>query len=353
VSRRNVRGQATTELALGSLVFVVVLMFGIYFGEVPVMMLKVKEAANFSVTHATGSRTHMFNGANINSGSTYAPFDPAQSGTDTRARYRDFDGMSDRSGTGTFSQVMTSASRLRARCRSDSQLEFEVDRPGGTHRDAAGKAKYDAAFDFLSSRYKDRGGVKCEIAAEATPFRLPTSFVDTGSGKMAEETLNTRASLKICGAGRPTNNTCKGELIVLTGDWGFDGPMGSKVNGDAVSVQEDQVENDPYVRFVRELYERNGKSQGKAGRDLIEVVAGLRPSDREYLDESVFNMSFKGANVVAAGGIKVERFKLDDSILRYQTSGADMRSNYVGWGESSGFAPNVRTCFLGLSGCAE
>ncbi len=62
---RPARGQATTELALSALVFVVVLLFGIYFGEVPVMMLKVKEAANFSVTHATGSRTHLFNGLNI------------------------------------------------------------------------------------------------------------------------------------------------------------------------------------------------------------------------------------------------------------------------------------------------
>lgn len=353
MSSRHVRGQATTELALGSIVFVVVLLFGIYFGEVPVMMLKVKEAANFSVTHATGSRTHMFNAGNVSAATTYRPFDPPQVGSQTRARYRDFDGMSDRAGSG-FSQAMTSASNLDVQCSADDRLSFQVDRPGVSRRSAAnGQASYDAAFNYLRNRYRDRGGVSCEVSANATPFRVPTSFVDTGAGKMSEEKLKELATFKLCGAGRPLGNRCLGELMVLTGDWSFEGPMGTRPNEDVDSAQDGPSLNDPYAQFVEQLYERNGNSQGSAGRKLLRVVAGVRTSDPEYLDESLFNMSFKG-DEGAMNDVIIQSFTVDTATprpLRYQTSGADVRSNYVRWNEVSGVVSGVPPCFLGLAGC--
>jgi hypothetical protein len=355
IGRRNIRGQATTELALGSLVFVVVLLFGIYFGEVPVMMLKVKEAANFSVNHATGSRTHLFSLANINGANTYDPFEPAQVGVDTRLRYNDFDGMSDSAGSTTFTQAMTSASNFRARCSADNRVSFAVDATGASNRaSAGGQGSYDATGAYLRNRFRDRGGVGCTISASATPFRVPTSFLDSGGGKMSEEQLKTRATFRICGAGRPNGNVCNGELLVLTGDWGFDGPMGSAINGDAETVQDNLTVNDPYVRFVQRLYELNGESQGNAGRKLLNVVAGVQPNQPEYLDESIFNMSFQGDR----GGhsvVQVDRFIVDplEPRLRYQTSGADMRSNYVGWDEKTGVADGIPPCFLGLAGCAR
>ena len=354
MNKRNVRGQATTELALGSLVFVVVLLFGIYFGEVPVMMLKVKEAANFSVTRVTGERTHMFNTSNIAAATTFAPFDPAQVATDTFARYNDFDGMSDRVGGGTFTQAMTSADNLRVQCSADNRIQFKVDRSPATRRTlAGGQASYDAAFDYLKARFRNRGGVSCEVSATATPFRVPTSFLDTGGGKMSEEQLKTRASFKICGAGRPTGNACNGELLVLTGDWAFDGPMASPSNGDAESVQDGPIVNDPYVLMVRRLYDLNGDSQGSAGRKLLRVVAGVQTNQPEYLDESIFNMSF-GGDQGARDVVEVDRVLVDPASprpLKYQTSGADMRSDYVQWNENTGRAVGVPTCFLGLSGC--
>ncbi|GEM_PF-702249 len=352
---RNVRGQATTELALGSLVFVVVLMFGIYFGEVPVMMLKVKEAANYAVNHATGSRTHMFNAANINSAKTFEPFDPGQVGADARAKFRDFDGMSDHTGSGTFTQVMTRASSLRVQCRADNRLSFQVDR-SGSERSGAGRNAYDDAFDYLRNRYRDRGGVACDVMATATPFRVPTSFLDLGAGRMSEEQLKTRASFRLCGAGRPNGNQCDGELMVLTGDWAFDGPMGTRPNEDAESVQDNDIENDPYALFVRRLYEENGKSQGNAGRKLLEVVAGVKPGMKEYLDESIFNMSFRGdrgtKDEVLVKPVIVDALP-GSRDLEYQTSGADMRSDYVKWSAETGYAKGIPSCFLGLAGCGR
>lgn len=348
---RAPRGQATTELALGALVFVVVLLFGIYFGEVPVMMLKVKEAANFSATHATGQRTHLFSRAAIGSGDTFRPFDPAKVGADTRDRYADLDGMSDRTGS-SFAQVMTSADRVTVNCRADRRLSFPVRQVPRSKRATVpgGQAAYDAAFNTLRNRYLDRGGVACSVSADATPFRLPSSFVDVGSGKMSEEKLS-RRTFKLCGTGRPTGNTCRGDLLVLTGDWGFDGPTASGINGDAESVQDGPVRNDAYAEFVEKLYEANGDSQGAAGRKLLRVVAGVKPSDPEYLDESRFNLSFSG-DQGARNTVDVDRVTVDGPRLKYQTSGADMRSNYVQWTESTGRATGIPTCFLGLAGCA-
>lgn len=348
------RGQATTELALGSLVFVVVLLFGIHFGEVPVLMLKVKEAANYAVTHATGERTHLFSQARVISGSTYAPFSPAAIGADTLARYKDFDGMSDRAGSTTFTQAMTQASGLATRCAQTSAVSFAVARPGATKRlTGNGQNLYDDAFNFLDGRLQDRGGIECEVSARVTALRIPTSFVDTGAGAFSKERLVSRGTFPVCGAGRPSSGACPGKLIVLSGDWAFDGPLvgpNSNLNQDVESAQDGLIANPAYMEFVRQLYTRNGESQGRAGRKLIEIAAGLNPGPPEYLDESQFNMSFKG---VTGGSpvARVPRFVVDAPKLRYQTSGADLRSNYVGWNETAELNSKVPTCFLGLDGC--
>lgn len=348
--RARGRGQATTELALGSLVFVVVLLFGIYFGEMPVMMLKVKEAANFAVTKATGERTHRFTVASIGSGNTYTPFDPPQIGAATVARYRDLDGASDRPGGSTFSQVMTSASRFDADCRADGRVSFPLARAGGTRRASPGaQGMYNATFNFLDDRYRDRGGVACNVSAETTPFRMPRSFVDQGVGKMSEERL-TWNRIPVCGAGRPTNGRCRNELLVLTGDWSLDGPTASAINGDVESVQEGMVRNDAYAEFVEQLYRRNGEAQGTAGRRLMRIVAGVTAGMPEDLDENAFNMAFRGDRG-PRDRVDVDRFEVDGTRLRYQTSGADMRSSYVGWSEATGRATGIPTCFLGLRGC--
>jgi hypothetical protein len=350
------RGQATTELALGSLVFVVVLLFGIHFGEVPVMMLKVKEAANYSVTHATGERTHLFNKAAILSGNTYSPFSPAAITADVQARYVDFDGMSDHAGGSTFSAALTQASGFRARCVSDPLLRFNVSRAGQAVTKrliGTGQGFYDDVFDFLDTRYKDRGGISCDISANVTAFRIPTSFADQGPGGFFKAPMLPRGTFKVCGAGRPTNGVCGGKLTVLTGDWAFDGPLtggNSQLNGDVESFQDGPVVNNAYEELVHQLYDRNGQSQGRAGRKLLEIGAGLFPGPPEYLDESLFNMSFKGASATAPTPAIVRRLTVAGP-LKYQTSGADLRSNYAGWTTASETVSKMPTCFLGMNGC--
>ncbi len=236
--------------------------------------------------------------------------------------------MSDRAGGASFTQAMTRAENLSVECTADNRISFGVDRPGNTKRAATGQAAYDATFNFLRNRYKNSGGVACSVSATATPFRMPASLVDTGPGALSQTQLRTRGAFTLCGAGRLSGNTCCGELLVLTGDWGFDGPMGSPINGDVKSFQDNEIVNDPCAGFVKRLYEENGDSQGSAGRKMLRVVAGVVSGQPEYLDESQFNMSFLGDRGTR-DVVQVDRFVVDEPQLRYQTSGADMRSNYV------------------------
>ena len=74
------RGQATVELALGTLVMVTVLLYGIAFAEWGVAVQKVKGAAAFAISTAHGQRTHLFSNANVSAGDTFEPFDPSRAG---------------------------------------------------------------------------------------------------------------------------------------------------------------------------------------------------------------------------------------------------------------------------------
>ena len=54
----SARGQATVELALGLLIFVTVLIFGIHFAEMGFLSLKVTEASASAIWDATAYQTH-------------------------------------------------------------------------------------------------------------------------------------------------------------------------------------------------------------------------------------------------------------------------------------------------------
>jgi hypothetical protein len=60
VKRREERGQGTVELAIGLLVFVTVLIFGIHFAELSFLSLKTTEAASYAIWDSTGRRVHRF-----------------------------------------------------------------------------------------------------------------------------------------------------------------------------------------------------------------------------------------------------------------------------------------------------
>ncbi|HEX4620157.1 MAG TPA: TadE family protein, partial [Myxococcaceae bacterium] len=119
------RGQATVEMALGSIVFVTLLMLGIYLAETSYLMLKVNEAASFAMSWGTGMRVHHFSGATRPfDTTTYAPWKDVPLHTETEAgtRYADFDGVGAPKPSGIV-QSLSSGTPIRVSCRADPAFE--------------------------------------------------------------------------------------------------------------------------------------------------------------------------------------------------------------------------------------
>ena len=359
-ARGPVRGQATTELALASVVFTTLLLMGIHYGELPMVMLKVKEAAAYAAFDVTAHRTHLFTRTNISSGNTFEPFDPAAVGVRAHDRYRDFDGMSDVSHSGSWHQALTEARLDTLRCRADNSVQFGTQFFGGVRPQA------NAAYAYVRNMYRNEGGASCEVQATVRAFRVPGAFVEGNRG-FAQATLQKISQLQVCGVGMPTNGTCRGRLAVLSGDWAFDGPVnsppGNSLNGDVNDVQDNDIDNPAYETAVKELFDRNGgplsdNTADTPGRHLMRVGAGLSEGDPEWFNETAFNMSFMGDRA-RGDHVEIPRRSLDpaDSInsreVRYQTSGAHLSSSYLFWDQDSGELYGMPRCYLGLYGCRK
>lgn len=336
------RGQGTTELALGSLVFVTVLLFGIHFAEVGFAMLKMKEAAQFGVAHAAGQRVHRFSFSNVTSGNPYQPFDPAAAGAAAQARYG-----------GGFRGVLTQLRRVRVRCQADDTVRFEVQRPGGLSPDTS------SALTFLRSIYRDRGGVACRATGSISLFRVPEHLADEGAGAFFKAPHASLTDLPVCGVGLPRNGTCSGSLATLTGDWAFEGPLDDEVNDDNPDVRESEINNRPYRAVVEELFDRAGGPYSNAtswtpAQQLMNVGGGVTPAQTEWIDETRFAMSYKGDT--AGGPVIITPHQIDpvyNPALSYQTSGADLDNPLVRWNPRTGVVRGVPRCFLGLYGCQQ
>ncbi|MFY0582594.1 hypothetical protein ACN28S_57375 [Cystobacter fuscus] len=107
------RGQALVETALGTMVFVTILVFGIYFAEVGALTLKVQEAANFALWEATGHVQH-----DPREGEFQRRGAVAQAEAEANRRYRDFDGRSSQGGGAMTVQLAIARAGLLGWCVS-------------------------------------------------------------------------------------------------------------------------------------------------------------------------------------------------------------------------------------------
>ncbi|MFP2910411.1 hypothetical protein ACLESD_36315, partial [Pyxidicoccus sp. 3LFB2] len=111
---RSARGQALVETALGLMVFVTILVFGIYFAEVGALTLKVQEAANFALWDATGRVMH-----DPENGQWGRRGVVADAEAEAAARYADFDGRERMGGTGMpIQQAIARAQPIQVDCRA-------------------------------------------------------------------------------------------------------------------------------------------------------------------------------------------------------------------------------------------
>jgi len=313
---RAARGQAVVELAIGSAVFVIVLLVGIHLAEVAVLSLKVQEAQAWAVWQTTHPRVEERDPGTGES--TLRPFNDtlnASSGVGPRAkrRYQDFNGLDSVTNGPEVKLALTQGSGVDVRCERDNRLHF---RPTLNSRDT----------------YHDEGALHCTAEAKLEAIRIPRSFMQADEGGWFRAEPFRTQPIPVCGMGLPVNGRCRGELAILTNDWGLAG-------------RKETYEDCPLscrTGTYRAMVNRLWGGGGSAGADFARTFAGDAPVTADD-----FHFSYVGVEGVN-----------DDGSGSYFQPGADEGGNAGfhtgGPAVSDGMVPFSQTaanCFLGRPGC--
>jgi hypothetical protein len=300
------RGQATVELALGLLVFVTVLLFGIHFAEVGWLSLKVQEAGTWAIWESTGPRTQDLAGHNLNPlNQTLSPGGLEQRATN---RYEDFNGLSSVTGPPIIGAALVRGSSLRANCAPDPSLSF------GPTRTA-------------QAVYFDEGGLSCQVTARLDAIRIPSLFAQNTQSGFFQADHGVAAPYFFCAVGGRANGACKGKLSILTNDWGLAGDQAGD-NQSASCRIGNPCTNSTYKAAVQSMW----VGGGTAGRAFAEAHAGAAPTSAMDFYFSYAGMEFNYyTNLADEGGN-----------FPYQTGGP-------GLGSTPEFT--LHNCFLGKPGC--
>jgi hypothetical protein len=184
------RGQAATELALGGIVMVTILLFGIHFAEMGFLGTKVHEAAASTMWDATAYRTHSL--SNWYDTNVFAvPAAQAQSG-----RYADFDGRASHVAAAP-TLATTKASPIGVQC-----------------------FKSQAYAPPAVSSLGDPGGITCTAQADVNVVNIGTNFANDSKGFFGEQQKMRTSPTTLCSSGRLGAGGC-GTVSMLLGDDGL------------------------------------------------------------------------------------------------------------------------------------
>lgn len=268
-SAPSTRGQALVETSLGLIVFITILIFGIYFGELTTLQMKVTEAAASATWDSTAGQMHNFSYNYDQVNGTVA-----NAATDADSRYVDFDG---RMGvdTGSLTQVFTSARNLRVSCRVGGEFP--------RYENPADNVVFNAAGVF-----EDNGGMSCNASAEVAAVGASDwgTFLEGGDGFFQAAHKDSAAltgGMRVCAVGRPNgfNGPCDGRMAMMIDDWGLAGGDESRscpilpVWGGNVPCINHNMWNAPF-----RVYQWNSlwrRSTNNADYDLVRRVYGATP----------------------------------------------------------------------------
>jgi hypothetical protein len=277
------QGQATVEAALGLLVFITVLVFGLHFAEVGYLSLKVTEANASALWDATAAKMHHLPGDFRPVRELIAQDKPGRAATQ---RYQDFDGRTSKSKDGgePVRLVFTQASDLRVSC---DQGPSSVDRRPSF-----------APAPRTQRVYEDTGSMRCRSQATMVVLDVfPKSFLDSGPGALFQERHLNPLKMTLCGTGRAQEGACQRGFSILLDDWGL------------ATKEEDELEecnvldgarcrNKPYYRSVKAVYDEHLPDLW-AARTLASKVVGGTP---QGFDPATFYMSFRVFQETEPGG---------------------------------------------------
>ncbi len=282
---RRTRGQALVELAIGLLVFITVLIFGIHFAEVGYISVKVTEASHSALLDSTGKRLHQWPGNTGPSSNSIV-----RSGLDADARYRDFDSRSLSTGSTSPTQVFTRARNLQVRCQPN----------GGPGWDPS---------PFTSAAYSDNGGMTCTSDAQVTAFQLPRRFMENDGGGFFKKQHYEPTPIRVCALGRAGGGGCAGELTSMLDDWGLSGPAESRL---CLLIPDfpGPCANTAYWRMAGSVFLYSGAGMGVSGSQMAQEIVGAMPFPFFFGAENAFWLSAPGEEVLFMQPLPSEGWKL-------------------------------------------
>ncbi|MFL5348473.1 MAG: hypothetical protein ACJ8AT_27060 [Hyalangium sp.] len=265
------RGQAVVEAALGILVFVSILVWGIHLAEMGYLAPKVHEAAASAMWDTTAELMHKHP-------NDYSPRQKAikNAGPNAEGLYAAFDGRTNGKKSGSISLVFTGAGNLKVNC---SQEDIG-----------------DTTQNNLTAYGGGEGGMGCYASAQFEAINFPKRFVDKGPEGFFK-TANYPPSLNkltFCSIGRAENGNCnKSKIVMMLDDWGLSGAANE--NADCLLQG---CTNQPFHDLVEKVYDQ-AYGGGGAGRAMATAIVGAAPGG----DEGKFWMSYdKGPDPGMSGG---------------------------------------------------
>ncbi|MFL5344458.1 MAG: TadE family protein [Hyalangium sp.] len=298
MSHASARGQATVELALGALVFVTILVFGIHFAELGMMKLRVQQAATAALWDTTGLRMHRFTstsnaGAHFRSADEVRDRDGRLPGPRAEARFKDFEGLEE-GGRSTFTQVMTRGSQLNVQC---SPTRVSPIPTGGPFKHLR------AAYAPAQDGGRDVDGMQCSADARIEVWGMPTRFLEDSRKGFFQVNHVLQPRLKVCAFGRARGGRCLGSVSIALDDWGLSGSdkdYGEELAECREDCQFEGKGNQAYRLTVKRLYDEYNtyETQDFSIPFFIRSLFTQDPAVPELanvpVDERAFRMVFVG-----------------------------------------------------------
>jgi hypothetical protein len=267
--RRRARGQAVVELALGALVFVTIVTFGIYFAEVGFLTLKVQESASSALWDLTGRPLHDYRAMDNTNKRNGAIADVESA---SNARYKGYKGYGPGGGSG-ITQAMAKATPVQVTCEADSAIADWSD----VDTDAVlGNKKI-----FTAGGLQASSGVRCAAEGSIEAWNVPKSFLEKGKhGYFKAKNWEAEGGaaggiLKVCALGRAKGGACPASFQMLVDDWGL---QGTDESGLCALESGESCNNKGYKNLVRQVYDASFPGLQPAQK-LAETIAGAAPID--------------------------------------------------------------------------
>jgi hypothetical protein len=252
------------EAALGTLVMVTVIVFGIHFAEMGYLSVKVTEAANFATFDATGRAIHSYsNQLDTSVGGAVTGAESAANG-----RYSDWSG--DSAGGAAPRHLFTTASGLTVTC--------QVISGAGNVFPAL------VVSPALAGIYEDNDqvGMECSAQGQVNITGIGT-FQESGDGYFKVAHVGAAPTLiRVCSTGRAWggNGACQGRVPIMLGDWS----MSRTGEYDECDLYDC---NTPYKKTVETAFNATKGPSGK-GIELATEITGVATPEGDY------RFAFKG-----------------------------------------------------------